>query len=113
MPGEAMNGGTKHDAQKLRMDLLPPEAEIALATVLTYGADKYNADNWRKGLSFSRVLAAAQRHLNAYRRGEYSDEESGLPHLWHALCNLAFLVTFDMNKEYEGNNDLYAYRKEE
>lgn len=35
---------------------------------------------------------STQRHLWAYRRGEVSDPESGLPHLAHAMCCLMFMA---------------------
>ena len=89
-PDEAV----KHDTDKLRMDLIPPEAVTALAEVLAYGAKKYGDRNWEKGIRYSRVFAAVQRHLWAWWRGEDVDEESKLGHLQHALCGLAFLVTY-------------------
>jgi len=91
-PGEE---AVKHDTDKLRMDLIPPEAVTALAEVLAYGAKKYGDRNWEKGIRYSRVFAAVQRHLWAWWRGEDVDEESKLGHLQHALCGLAFLVTYE------------------
>lgn len=82
----------KNDSSKLRYDLVPPEALRELAKVLTYGANKYGADNWRLCDDSSRYLAAAYRHIEAYRMGEMCDPESGLHHLSHALTNLAFMV---------------------
>jgi hypothetical protein len=34
------------------------------------------------------------RHLSAWQQGEEIDEESGLPHMAHAMCNLRMLVLF-------------------
>lgn len=89
-------GGVKYDKDKPRLDLVPPEVVIALGTVLTYGAAKYADNNWRKnnGMRWGRVYAAMQRHLLAWQKGEDVDPESGLPHLHHALANLAFLIAF-------------------
>jgi len=87
--------GAKHDAGKLRLDLIPPEAIRALGEALTYGADKYGDRNWEQGISEDRLYAALQRHLLAWREGEAKDKESGLSSLAHALCNLAMLVTFE------------------
>lgn len=88
-------GGTKHDTGKRRYDLIPPEALDALAHVLTYGSTRYGDRNWEQGIDSGRVFAAAQRHLWDWWRGEQTDEESTLPHLWHALCNVAFLVAYE------------------
>lgn len=89
-------GGVKYDADKPRVDLIPPEVILGLAQVLTYGAAKYADNNWRKnnGMRWGRVYAAMQRHLLAWLDGEDVDAESGLPHLHHALTNLAFLVSY-------------------
>ena len=86
--------GKKHDSGKMRLDLLPPEAIRALGAVLTYGADKYGPNNWR-GVRVERYEAALLRHWLAWREGEMMDTESGLPHLWHVLCNAAFLVALE------------------
>lgn len=89
--------GDKFDDDKLRMDLIPPEAIEALASVLTHGSKKYGDNNWMGGISYGRVYGAIQRHLQSYRKGEYYDAESGLPHLWHAFTELAFLIYFEEN----------------
>jgi len=85
-------GGIKHDIDKPQMDLLDPYAMEQLAAVLTFGAKKYEAHNWRKGFKYSRLIAAALRHIFAYARGEDNDQESGLPHTAHAMCCLMFLL---------------------
>lgn len=90
--------GIKHDHTKLRFDLIPPEALMGIASVLTYGAAKYGSRNWEQGLEWGRVYGALQRHLNAYWAGEELDPESGFPHLWHAGCCIAFLITLDARK---------------
>lgn len=86
--------GVKFDSGKRRVDLVPTEAINALADVLTAGAVKYGTHNWRHGMDWSRVYGAAQRHMLAFWGGDDIDEESGMPHLWHALTNMAFLVSY-------------------
>ena len=85
-------GGTKHDNDKLRMDLVPPSAIEALAGVLGFGAKKYGDYNWKKGIKHSRLYAAALRHLMAYWQSNTFDDESGLNHLHHALSNIAMMI---------------------
>lgn len=87
--------GRKDDAGKLRLDLIPPEATIALGKVLTMGAAKYDDRNWEKGFNWSRAMSALKRHLTAWEAGENTDPESGYSHMEHVLCNAAFLVTFE------------------
>lgn len=83
--------GVKHDSEKPRMDLLDPWALEGLAAVLTFGANKYSAHNWRGGIHYSRLVAALERHLGAIKKGEYLDGESGLPHIDHLGCCWMFL----------------------
>ncbi len=47
--------------------------------------------NWRKGFSWSRLIAAAFRHLSAILQGEDVDPESGELHTAHLMCCVAFL----------------------
>jgi hypothetical protein len=83
--------GLKYDDEKVRVDLLDPEWLEQVGQVLTFGAKKYAAHNWRGGISFSRLIGAALRHTLAIMRGEDTDPESGLPHSAHASCCLMFL----------------------
>jgi hypothetical protein len=76
------------------MDLLPREALVEIAKGFGFGAGKYGRFNWRKGLKWSRVYSALQRHLVAWNAGDDKDPESGLNHLAHAGCNLMFLLTY-------------------
>jgi len=94
---------TKNDQQKTRYELLPVEALEGVAKVLTYGAIKYEDNNWRKGMTWSRVFGATLRHLWAFWRGEDFDDEWGLSHLDHALCELMFLSTY--HKTSTGEDD--------
>jgi len=81
----------KFDKEKPRLDLVDFEALEGLAKVLTFGAQKYAANNWRNGFEYSRVIAALMRHLSAIQRGEDIDPESGLPHIDHLGCCWMFL----------------------
>ena len=87
--------GWKADAGKDRIDLMPPEFVTATARVLAFGAQKYGDRNWEKGLLWSRVFAAQQRHMWAWWSGQDADEETGMSHLWHAACCMAFLVAYE------------------
>jgi hypothetical protein len=82
--------GIKHDATKPRVDLISSEWVLGVSEVLTFGANKYGAHNWRKGISTSRLISAAQRHLLAFNNGEDQDPETSLSHLLHASCCMMF-----------------------
>ena len=86
--------GLKYDVGKPRLDLIPPEAVIAIGHVLTYGAEKYAPNSWR-GVEPERYVAALMRHLMAHQLGERRDPESGMLHLWHVATNAAFLVALE------------------
>ena len=86
--------GKKFDTEKPMLDLVPPEAIYAIGAIMTHGAEKYGRDNWLEGMDWGRVYAAAQRHLLAWSAREDLDGDSSMPHLWHALTNIAFLITY-------------------
>ena len=65
-----MAEGVKYDQGKLRFDLIPNYPLEKLAEVYTIGASKYSDWNWAKGMNWSRIFAAIERHLQAWKRGE-------------------------------------------
>lgn len=86
----------KQDTGKPRISLVPPEIIRAIAKVREYGTKKYgNKDNW-KTVDTERFYDAFLRHVVA-SMGDMGaiDEESGLPHLHHAACNLAFILDLE------------------
>jgi hypothetical protein len=87
-------GGKKFDQEKPMMDLIPSESLLEVAKVMTFGATKYGKHNWREGIEWSRVYAAAQRHMLKWNAGETCDEETGLNHLAHACVNMLFLLYY-------------------
>ncbi len=91
---DAAGSGSKHDAGKEPVGLIPREALLAEARVLAFGAEKYAAHNWRKGMRWSRLGDAAMRHLRAWLDGEDNDPETGLPHLAHLRCCAGFLLAY-------------------
>ena len=85
--------GTKYDHGKPILGAVPPHAELAVGRVLTFGAEKYARGNWDKVEDHeNRYMDAALRHLNAHRRGELTDSESGESHLAHAACCILFML---------------------
>ena len=94
----------KADTGKPKVSLVPTGIIFAIARIREYGNRKYpkgGKDNWKQ-VDAERYIDAACRHLLAVvRYGLHSkDEESGLLHLWHCACNLAFLI------ELEGGDNL-------
>ena len=85
----------KADAGKVQLTLCPTEIIKAIARVRMYGTAKYgDRDNWQM-VEAQRYRDAAYRHWLAYLGDPCGvDEESGLPHLWHLACDIAFLIEF-------------------
>ena len=93
-----MEQGTKHDGEKPRLDLISPIALEEVAKVLAFGAKKYQAWNWAKGINYTRVIAAILRHTYLYLRGETLDSETGISHMAAVMCNAMFLLHFEKLK---------------
>lgn len=85
----------KHDAGKPDMSLILPEFEMGVAKVLSFGASKYGRLNYQQGIDEHRLLSAVMRHMNSYRAGQKTDEESGLSHLYHVAATLMMLDFYD------------------
>ena len=90
------NQSAKADRGKLRLSLVPPEIIWDVAVIREYGNLKYHdSENWR-GVEVERYRDAAYRHFLRYLDDPHGvDEESGLPHLWHWACNVAFLCALE------------------
>ena len=86
----------KADAGKPQLTLVPRSILPAIARVREYGCRKYgDPDNWKQA-DVQRYRDAAFRHFVAYLDDpQGTDEESGLPHLWHLACNIAFLCELE------------------
>ena len=84
------------------MKLVPTGIVSAIRTVKLYGTTKYGSpDNWKQ-VEPQRYKDALYRHWLAFLQGEQYDLESGLPHLWHMACNLAFLIELEPTEPIEG-----------
>lgn len=90
--------GVKDDHGKSAMDLIPPELLFGVADILQFGSLKYEVRNWEHGMRWGRVYAALMRHLWKWWGGENLDKETGMSHLWHAGCCIAFLITYEARK---------------
>ena len=91
-------GADKFDGGKPPLGLISRRALEEEAKVMAYGVSKYGLHNWRKGMDFTRLADAALRHVYAFVDGEDVDEETGLSHLAHARCCLAFLLEYEGKK---------------
>jgi len=102
---DTVTEGIKSDDGKLPMHLISPTFLDRIAEVLKFGAQKYGDRNWENGIKFSRIYAAAMRHLLDFWDGEDRDTESDMSHLSHAATCLMFLVHYSAYKEYDEFDD--------
>jgi Domain of unknown function (DUF5664) len=86
--GARFNAG-KHPLKFTPLHLLEPANRV-----WAYGANKYAAWNWAKGMPWSVPYECMLRHLAAWYRGEDIDPESGESHLGHIMCNVLMLEHF-------------------
>lgn len=96
------NQDIKSDAGKPQLTLVPRQIIFDIASVREYGLKKYGEkESWKK-VEIERYRDATFRHFMAYLENPQGrDEESGLPHLSHLACNIAFLC--ELEKEAEDN----------
>jgi len=86
--------GKKNDQEKPDLSLLPKVFLDGTARAFMHGEKKYGRYNYRNGMDWHRLLAAALRHLTAFNDGEEIDVDSGNSHLAHASASIAMLMTY-------------------
>lgn len=97
--------GSKFDANKPPLALIPKEFLDEVAQAFGYGAGKYGKYNFTKGIETTRLLDAAMRHLTAFAWGEDNDPESKRSHLGHAGACIAMCLF--MLKNHPGLDDRF------
>ena len=99
----------KSDSEKVDLSLLPRNGKIGIAKAFMYGAKKYKRFNFLKGMEWSRVIAACDRHMTDFNSGIDLDEESNLNHLYHAgACIMMLIEYYERNV---GTDDRYKDTK--
>ena len=77
-----MTDAKRDDGGKLRWHLIPVPALVAFCKVWHAGGLKYGDENWRQGLSYSRIYRPMISHLNKWLCSKSSyDKELGTHHL--------------------------------
>ena len=105
----------KKDGDKMNPLLLEEDFVdqlMVINAVLQYGVAKYGQRGGWKTVDPDRYEAALARHRRADLRGEFLDEESGLPHWAHRICNELFLAHFQMGAMFPDEVDAMATHKE-
>jgi hypothetical protein len=98
MTEDSKVAGKKFDDSKCMVQLLNMPTLYGEALVLTIGAKKYGANNWKLFTieDKHRFVGAMLRHLMAYANGELFDQETGLSHLYHLRCESSFADYMDI-----------------
>lgn len=90
------NQDIKADAGKVQLTLVPRQILFDVAKVREYGLKKYGERESWKDVEIQRYRDAAFRHFMAYLDDPTgNDAESGLSHLSHLACNIAFLCELE------------------
>jgi len=91
----------KKDSGKPRLTLVPRQIIFDIAKIREYGVSKYgDSDSWKR-VELQRYRDAAYRHFLAYLDDPKGiDKESGLTHLAHLACNIAFLCELEKEENY-------------
>lgn len=106
------NQEAKKDAGKPRLTLVPRQIIYDICKVREFAVDhKYkDPDNWKK-VDVQRYRDAAFRHFLLYLDDPKGvDEESGLPHYYHLVTNLAFICELEKEAS-EKTVDTTKWRK--
>lgn len=101
-----MEEAKKFDEGKLSYSLLPIEVLKEVTKGLMVGRDKYGSWNWTKGMDWSRAYDAAERHMKSWYQGEDYDVQDGHHHLAAAICNLMFLLYYQLHDVGEDSRPL-------
>lgn len=90
----------KADSGKPNLSLVPKEIIYEIEKVRSFGVKKYKEpDNWKK-VELERYHQALLRHtLAIWEDVNARDKESGLLHLSHIACNVAFILELMKDKE--------------
>ena len=97
---EERNQELKADAGKPQLTLVPTQIIYDIARVREFGVKKYHKkDSW-KDVEIDRYRDALFRHLLLYLNDPQGvDDESGLSHLSHVACNVAFLCELEKENQ--------------
>jgi hypothetical protein len=91
VPDKPATGGLRYNTGKAKWSLIDFESLEGMVRVMEYGANKYAAHNWKKGMSHTEISECLMRHLFSYLACDDFDVESKQHHIDHVLANAMFL----------------------
>lgn len=106
-----MSEGRKSDNGKAKLSLVNRDCLNGIAKAMEYGMHKYEKNNYKKGMDWSRIIDALLRHANAWADGEELDKDpdcegcktefcknhSGLNHMYHVGACANMLLYYIAN----------------
>lgn len=118
--------GLKYDGGKPDLSLIPYEVLEECAYVLMHGARVYGRYNWQRGLDYTRLDGAGQRH-----RGKFMDlgqtldfdpkcktcqtppcnKHSHRHHIASTIVNYMFLLSYELNNQKQNDNRRPSFQK--
>ena len=100
------NAIREDSSEKSRPDLISPLALLRVGDWMKKGADKYEAHNWEKGMSFSAYMASMTRHMLKFQAGNKEED-----HLSAVIFNAMAMIHHQELGEDEEWDDLPKYIK--
>ena len=102
--------GCQRDTQKgkTRPDLFPAFSFFRVSGVYERGADKYDDDNWMKGMPWGRVFGSTVRHLFKWKFRKMLGLKMDEDHLAQASWNINTLMEYELiHPELDNLQDKY------
>jgi hypothetical protein len=103
--------GKRFDEGKIDYHLMPAPFLVEFAKLYTGGAIKYDPENWRKGMSYSRMIRCVWSHWLQWLCGVQKDPETGIHLCVVAAWNLCALYMYDVHlnkEEFDDRQDLLS-----
>jgi hypothetical protein len=97
--------GKRFDEGKIDYHLMPAPFLVEFAKLYTGGAIKYDPENWRKGMSYSRMIRCVWSHWLQWLCGIKKDPETGIHLCVVAAWNLCSLYMYDVHLKKEAFDD--------
>ena len=104
--------GKRFDSGKIDYHLMPAPFLVELAKLYTGGAIKYDPENWRKGIAYSRMINWVWSHWLQWLCGIKKDPETGIHLCVVAAWNLASLYMYETHldkQEYDDRQDVLSH----
>jgi hypothetical protein len=87
-----MKKAARYNSGKTQLHFTLPLLVDLESHVSAFGSVKYASFNWIQGGDLTTPLNCLKRHTDAIHRGEWLDDDSGLPHAAHIRWNAGQMI---------------------